>query len=472
MTTMAGHRAQPAGEPVGREPQPHPQAALQWILAPPGLAVAAVSAFAALVGTVGADFRWAAVLGNTIVDRWSIPDGVPFATAATTGWTNVPVLAEIVAGRMTAAFGERGLYVLHVLAVAFAFGVLARTMRRAGATENGAATVLLLLAAGSVGAVAVARLQLFSLALFAVLVAILNSSERDHDLRRLWVLPPLFALWANLHGGVLVGVGVAGIYLALEELRRRPAQTVALMAASVAALFATPALLDTPDYFLGVMRSEAARQGAGLWAPLTTSPLDVMFVVVAVAVVVLAWRGRPRAWVIVSGLALAVLTVHTARSGLWLLMLLAVPAARGLRAEGRVRPVTASALATVFAACIAIGLVRGPLSPGAHAPLIHATVENAGSSPVLAQDTLAEQVVFAGGRILIGNPLDAFRRADQRLYLAWTSGKPEGDVLLRRVRVVLVHARSKAARRVAEARRFHEVARDDNAILYVAAATK
>ena len=80
--------------------------------------------------------------------------------------------------------------------------------------------------------------------------------------------------------------------------------------------------------------------------------------------------------------------------------------------------------------------------------------------------------MFDGGRILIGNPLDAFRRADQRLYLAWTSGKPEGDALLRRVRVVLVHARSKAARRVAGAHRFHEVARDDNAILYVAATTR
>jgi hypothetical protein len=469
MRRMEGHRAQPAVDPVGFESRP--QAALRSTLSPTGLAVLSVGALSALIGTVGADFRWAAVLGNAIVARWSIPDGVPFATAPTSDWANAPVLAEVVSGRMATAFGERGLYLLQILAVVFAFTVLAQTMRRAGATDGGRAAVLLLVAVGSVGAVAVARLQLFSVALFAVLIAILNRSREDRDTRRLWWLPVLFALWANLHGGVLVGVGVTAIYLAFERFRRQPAWTVALLGASLAALFLTPALLDTPDYFLGIMRSEAARQGAGLWAPLSTSPLDLAFVVVATMLVALARRGRPHRWEIAAGFTLAALTVHTARSGLWLLMVLAVPAARGFRVEGRLRPVTAWAVATVLIACVVIGVARGPLPVGADAALIHSTIVRAGSGPVLAQDVLGEQVVLGGGRVLISNPLDAFRREDQRLYLAWTSGKPEGDILLRRARVVLVHARSRAARRIAAAPHFREVARDDNAILYATTTT-
>jgi hypothetical protein len=216
------------------------------------------------------------------------------------------------------------------------------------------------------------------------------------------------------------------------------------------------------------MRSEAAVQGAGLWAPLSGSPLDIAFIVVAVVLAALAWRGRPRPWEFAAGLALAALTVHTARTGVWFLMLAAVPAARGLRIRKQIRPVTALALGTFLCACVVFGVARGPLPAGAGSSLVHDAVVRAGSTPVLAQDVLGEQVVLDGGKILLGNPLDAFPRKVQRLYLAWASGKASGDALLRRVRVVLVHSDSAAARRIAAIERFRAAGRDGNAILYVA----
>mgnify|MGYP003694044287 CR=1 FL=1 len=58
------------------------------------------------------------------------------------------------------------------------------------------------------------RPQLFSPLLFAILLSCLMAARRGSQ-RSLWILPPLFAAWANLHGGWIVGGGV----LALLDLR-------------------------------------------------------------------------------------------------------------------------------------------------------------------------------------------------------------------------------------------------------------
>src|SRR5207248_2666630 len=73
------------------------------------LAVALGVALAALAGTIGADARWLAALGRIIVHRGGIPDGIPYASAPSSGWHNVPVLAELILRGLTSAAGDRGL---------------------------------------------------------------------------------------------------------------------------------------------------------------------------------------------------------------------------------------------------------------------------------------------------------------------------------------------------------------------------
>ena len=67
----------------------------------------------------------------------------------------------------------------------------------------------------------------------------------------------------------------------------------------------------------------------------------------------------------------------------------------------------------------------------------------------------------------MGNPLDAFVQADQRLYMDWLEGLPAGDPALERApHAVLVTAGSPAQKRLATKRGFREVARDARAVLY------
>src|SRR5205085_8198527 len=138
--------------------------------------------------------------------------------------------------------------------------------------------------------------------------------------RRIWLLAPLVALWSNLHGAALVGLGVALVYLVLGRMRRRPAESLAVAGASLLAVCATPALWRTPQYYAGVMRSEASRTGYGLWAPLSLhSGFDLLLAGVAVLLLAGFLRARPPLWEVVAAVLLAAETVNAARNGIWLL---------------------------------------------------------------------------------------------------------------------------------------------------------
>jgi hypothetical protein len=434
----------------------------------PWLAVAIGTSMAALLGTVGADSRWLEALGRAIIDGRSIPDGVPFATAPTSGWPNVPVLAELLFRGLGAIPGDRGLLVAQALAVGAGMAIVLLDQRRAGAGERAAFFALLLTVPASFGSIVAVRAQLFSLVLFPVL-ALLIRREAAAPSRRIWLLVPLIAVWSNLHGAVLTGLAVAGAYLLLERMRHEPLLGLGVLLASIAALCLTPALLQTPGYYAGVLRNEAARQGVGLWAPLSpTSVLDVIFASCAFVLVLAALRSRPRPWEILALAGLAALSVKASRGGVFLVLFAAVPAAVGLEGPARSRPRLAAPLIVAFAALALLGIVKGPILTGATDRVVNATLAAAGGTPVLAQDQLAEQVALAGGRIWAGNPIDAFDQTDQRLYVDWMQGEPGGDPALAYApRAVLVRRGSEAEKRMATRPSWRRAMEDARTALYV-----
>src|SRR5918912_1313154 len=194
-------------------------------------------------------------------------------------------------------------------------------------------------------------------------VAALLRREAAAPSRRIWLLPPLLALWSNLHGVALLGLAAAGAYLVLERARRRPLESLLVAALSAAALCATPALAATPRYYHDVLTSVAARRGYGLWAPLSLhSGFDLLLVGVGAVLLAAFLRSRPRPWEIAVAALLVWSTVHTARNGVWLLLYVAAPAAARLRLRGTPHPAVANALALLCVFVGALGIARGPQS--------------------------------------------------------------------------------------------------------------
>ena len=439
-------------------------------LLPVAAAMLAILAVCALAATIGADARWMAALGRVIAVRHGIPTGVPFASAPSRGWTNAIALGELIFRWLEAGLGDRGLVIAQLGAVAFGWGLLARDSLMGGAKPSGTALALVVAAIGLFPSLAIARAQLFSLVLFPALLLILRDDARSPS-SRIWLCVPLLALWSNLHGAALTGLGVTIIYLALGRARRSPATALGVGVAASLAMCLTPASLSTADYYYGVLTNVAAQRGEGLWSPLSFGhPFDVVMIVAGCALAggaSYAWRARPPLWELAVVIALAGFTVHASRSGVWLLAFLVGPAASGLPVA-RTRRSVSIAVAALATAGLVGAVARGPLPNGADQPSVARAIAIAHGEPILATDIIAEQIALTGGRVWISNPIDAFSKADQAAFLDWLEGRPSGRSALRRgINVVLVATGSPADALMSRTAGFGLVQSDRGARLYV-----
>ena len=423
-------------------------------------AVTALAAAIVSVGVIGADDRWMVPLGR-LVAHGRLPGSLPFASAPTHGWHDVPALAELISWSAYVALGDRGLVFLQVLAVACGWTMLARGLLRQGGPEGGRAVVGLLVLAGCAAQLAVTRSYLFSFALFPVLVYLIEADSRRPS-RRIWLALPLLALWSNLHGVALVGWVVLLIYLAFARLRSDPRTAVLVGVGSTLALCLTPVSWNTPSYYFTALNNESARRGYGLWAPLHARGLAFALIGAGLVLLALAVRGRPLIWEWACIIALSLGTVRAERVGPWLLFVLAYPAARGLHLR---RPPRAFAL-IVVGLCSGVtlfGLLHKPVAAGS--PVL-ARDAAAQGLPVLADGLVVEQVEADGGRVWVGNPLDAFRLSDQRLYLDWLSGRPGGERAVSHAKLVIVETATAQGRAAARDPRLERLRRVKRYVLY------
>ena len=387
-------------------------------------AVAGSAALVGALGVIGTDALWLVPLGHEIA-HGHLPSSIPFATAPTSGWHNVPAAAELAVLEPLpgARRGPRARRRPSRSCGSRVWRARVRGVRREGSSGTTLAVCGVVLA-GSLPAVAVTGISLFSLALFPVLLALLEAETRAPS-RRIWLAVPLLAVWGNLHGAAVAGLGLLACYLVLDRARQSWKLAVGVLLSGTLALFLTPALWNTPAYYRGVFRSEPARAGEGLWAPLGLGGFGVVLIVTAVVLAACAVRGGRRVVRLWEALALAGLvvgTIEVARNGTWLLFVLAYPAARALDLRGLPRRLLVGI--AVVSGIVALSLlVGGPRDPGSETLARLAAHEG---RPVLAQAVLGQQVALLHGKVWVDNPIDAFRRPDQRLYLDWADGRPSG----------------------------------------------
>jgi len=137
------------------------------------------------------------------------------------------------------------------------------------------------------------RPQLFTVSLFVVLLLVIQRSDRGRPWV-LWLLPPLFALWVNLHGGVLGGLAVLGtwaVLCALLEKGRKRWWPVAATVGSIAAMGLNPYGYAHVTFL--VQTATVARPEIQDWQPTDLgSPAGIAYLALAALVVIAVVVGR------------------------------------------------------------------------------------------------------------------------------------------------------------------------------------
>jgi hypothetical protein len=161
----------------------------------------------------------------------------PYSFTSDRPWINHEWLSEVL---MAAAFDRAGAIGLNLLRLAVVAAVLVLVWRRSRTVAMPYRSFLVALAAIGITLRALpVRPQLFSLACFAAVLAVLTRAETERRDRLLPWIPPIFALWVNLHGGWIVGLGTMGLWTVACLFHRPRARWWALPAATIAAALAT-----------------------------------------------------------------------------------------------------------------------------------------------------------------------------------------------------------------------------------------
>lgn len=429
-------------------------AAWRWSL----VAVVASVGLIALFVRIGGDWDWLVAMGDHVRSTRTVPDEVPFAVADTSGWHNVPVLAEVTASVLHQV-GASAPVVAHLVAVMVTLVVLAGSARARGGSDAYAASAVALLCLGGLAAFGVVRAQSLSFVPFALMVALVCSQSRRPD-RRIWWAVPLVVLWGNLHGAALLGVCVLGAYLLVQRTRTHLWESVGVGVASLLALCVTPQVWRTPLYYAEVFDNVSAQRGEGLWAPPSPAmPFDVVMLVAAAVLLAVLLRSRRTAWEYVAVLGLCVTTASAARHGVWLLCLLVVLAARPSEPRGtgvaRERPPHASGApagpvavlvaALALAVALPVALTRGEDVLGQPSAVVREVAAEVGQQVALVPAPLSEALAVEGVRLWATNPLDAFTHRDQAAYLDFLDGRPGGLVAVAAADVVVAREGSAQA---------------------------
>lgn len=164
------------------------------------------------------DFWWQARTGEWILANGRLPTEDPFSwTSEGQPWMAHEWLTEILFHLAQTRLPEGWMvaYKCGLAAVACGLVMLRCSLRGAGLALSTGGGVL---AAAAMRNYADVRPQMLTFILLSVMLLGLDSYRTGRSRRLPWILPLLFALWANLHGGVVVGLILLGIWVAGEAL--------------------------------------------------------------------------------------------------------------------------------------------------------------------------------------------------------------------------------------------------------------
>jgi hypothetical protein len=394
------------------------------LIALPALLIAAWIAFAPQVLNDG-DTYWHLAAGEWMLRHAQVLHTDPFSyTAAGRPWQTHEWLSEVVMALAYAAGGWGGLQLLFGLAAGLAAAVMAAELGRHVPPLSQALAVLLAFA-GFSGSL-LARPHLLALPVLALWTAgLLRARERD-SAPSPWLLL-LMVVWANLHGGFVIGLGLAGAF-AIEAVlagggdrRRTILRWGGFLAAAVVASLITPHGIEGLLFPLNIMGMKIL-PGIVEWRSADFSRFGPFEIALLAALFVMLWRGVkvPLIRLIVL-LGLLHLGLHQVRQQMVLgvvgVLLLAEPLGQVLKPEpspflpalgARPAMAVAALLAALLAATrLGTPIVRtdGPTSPVT--ALAH-TPASLRAQPVFNDYGMGGYLIFAGVKPFIDGRADMY----------------------------------------------------------------
>ena len=311
--------------------------------------------------------------------RWIVHHGIPQTnplSAVDHGgrWVDVEWLAEVIYYAVWSVGGVALVAVFSAVSIAAGYMIFAGLLRHRGLSVGW--TVVF--TAGALLGLrhwAFVRAQDLVPPLFALLLVIcLTDSERQRPGKRLLLLVPLLVVWANIHGSVLLGTGLAVAYLLWRTVTLTragaPGARAMLALACVTALtpFATPYGPHVIHYYLQFVGNQAQRV-AGAEGRSPAFPGGSFFVVygAVVLVVVLGARAllthRPAPWLLLGACLLTALAASGRLGNLaWHTMVTALLIAELVKhrlpvGAGRMMPLVGATFLAVTLGLIVIGVL-------------------------------------------------------------------------------------------------------------------
>lgn len=246
------------------------------------------------------------------VDTWTF-------TMAGQPWIDQQWGAQVILEVVESIGGWVGLAAFRAALVGVIFGGAALIGLRRGLDVRTSAILALIAFVVTAPALAL-RPQLLGMVCF-VGVLLLVVDRRDHP-RRLWLVPVVVAIWANLHGTFLLGPLVVGLAWLEDVHDRSPAARRTLVIAAISALAAcvTPFGPLVWVYAAGLASNPSVTARITEWQPTSLRDVPgVLFFASALAIVVLIARsGRRVPWPMLAWLGVFfVIGVYAQRGVAW-----------------------------------------------------------------------------------------------------------------------------------------------------------
>jgi hypothetical protein len=360
-------------------------------------------------------------------------------------WVDEQWLAQWLLYRAWTVGGYAAVNAVSSTLVAGAYALFARTLLARGAQLRRTLKWTTLALAAALPDIAL-RAQEFGYLCFALLLWLLLRDLEVPSWRRLIAALALVAVWANLHGSVLLGAGLLTGYCFWRAVDLRRWGYVLAAAAAVAAVVATPYGINTLIYYRATLANGAIRGFASEWQPASaTSLAAVGFFALVVGAVYAVVRGlrrgvRPSFPIAIAALALTAAGFVALRwegFAAFSLVILATdllnvvePSRPSPRGDGRVRFAVLATVALLVVSYFAMASNRAAFDPSTPVAAIAAANTYVLSHPaaaVLADDASASALLWLHpnlrGRVALDDRLELFPQATVHAWGDFVRGR-------------------------------------------------